>query len=197
MIHTNFKKEHYPYTALFCEENIWQLLNSFVDQKQSISHMWVLFITNPERKIPLLNQQAAALNQAIIWDYHVILLSQNRQQHLIFDFDTRLPFVIPLKQYLQNSFINPDELPEVLTPYIRKIPAQSYLQRFHSDRTHMLNKIAAAQFPDWPIINAGLKNPINLDSYLDVEQLIDGSQVLKLTSLTALEQWLMATNSSE
>lgn len=190
MIDANFNKAHYPYTPLFCEENIWQLLNSLTNEKQSLSEMWVLFITNAKRKVPLFNQQAAPVNRAVIWDYHVILLRAINQQPLIFDYDTRLPFATPLKQYLQNSFINPAELPEELTPYIRKIPARTYLQKFHSDRSHMQNIITPSQFPGWPIINAELKNPIKLLNCLDPEQAIEGSQVLKLSSLTELEQWL-------
>ena len=187
-----FNKAHYHYAALFCEENIWQLLKKLTIQGLSSEKLWVLFITNPLRKVPLLNQQAAPFNKVIIWDYHVILLADINHQPLIFDFDTCLPFVTPLQNYIQHTFINPDDLPKELMVYVRKIPAKSYLEKFYSDRSHMFNQIEASDFPPWPIINAGQYQTIKLDSYLDIKQeLNDGSQIFRLSALEKLEPWLM------
>ncbi len=194
-------KTQYLYTPLFCEENIWQLLQSLsatsaaaktmVNIKIAIDKMWVLIITNPEQKIALINQQAAAVNQPIIWDYHVILLAEINHQYLIFDFDTRLSFVTPLQEYLQKTFIPPNKLPQEFIPYIRKVPAQSYLNKFYSDRSHMQNQIDARQFPPWPIINEHREHCIALADYLNTEQALDdSSQVLKVSSLKQLEYWL-------
>ena len=127
-----YSKTQYLYTPLFCEENIWQLLQSFLVINESMTDetkhvniaankMWALIITNPDKKIALLNQQAAETNQPVIWDYHVIMLAEINHQYLIFDFDTRLPFVTPLPEYLQYTFIPPDKLPQEFTPYLRKI----------------------------------------------------------------------------
>lgn len=193
-LHEEYNKKHYLYTPLFCEENIWQLLLSFSQSSKKVdsSKMWALIITNPDQKIVLLNQCAAEINQPIIWDYHVVLLAEIHQQPFIFDFDTRLPFITPLHQYLQHTFIFSDNLPQELTPYIRKIPAHSYLERFYSDRLHMENQIEKSEFPSWPIINANKKLRIKLADYLATDrELDDNSQVFKVPSLTALEQWLI------
>lgn len=196
--HKEYSKTQYLYTPLFCEENIWQLLQSLsaanaINTNTAIDKMWVLIITNPAKKIALLNQQAAAINQPVIWDYHVIMLAEINHQYLIFDFDSRLSFVTPLQEYLQRTFIPPDKLPQEFIPYIRKVPAQSYLGKFHSDRSHMRNQIKTSEFPPWPIINAGREHCIALTDYLKTEQEPgDKSQVLKISSLTTLEQWLTA-----
>lgn len=188
-----FNKEQYHYAALFCEENIWHLLKKLTTEGLSYEKIRVLFLTNPLRKVPLLNQQAAPPHKIAVWDYHVVLLADINHQLLIFDFDTRLPFVTPVQNYIQYTFISPDDLPKELMVYIRKIPAQSYLEKFYSDRSHMFRHIEACQYPPWPIINADQHQSIKLDRYLDIEQqLNDGSQLFKLSSVKKLEQWLSA-----
>ncbi|MCW8933075.1 MAG: protein N-terminal glutamine amidohydrolase [Gammaproteobacteria bacterium] len=196
-----YNKTHYLYTPLFCEENIWQLilsLSTTSNVNQMANHlkierdkMWVLIITNKKQKIALLNQQAASAEQPVIWDYHVILLAEINHQFFIFDFDTRLSFVTPLQDYLQKTLISLDKLPQEFIPSIRKIPAQSYLERFHSDRTHMLIQIEKSQFPAWPIINSGKEHCISLEDYLNIEQpLNDQSLLTQISSIVTLEQWL-------
>ncbi len=199
-----YSKTQYLYTSLFCEENIWQLLKSLASGQPTIgSHkMWALIITNPEKKIALFNQKlspqhfsqkSTIVTLPVIWDYHVIMLAEIHQQYYIFDFDTRLSFISPIQEYLQNTFITPDKLPQEFIPYIRKIPAENYLSRFYSDRTHMENQIVQSDFPPWPIINAGKKDCISLTDYLSIDkQLDDKSQILKVSSLTELKQWLSA-----
>ena len=183
-----FKKEQYLYTPLFCEENIWQLGNTLASQSQlDIEKSWVLVITNPEQKVPLMNQQVVEPGQAVIWDYHVILLSNIDSQLKIFDFDTRLPFVTPLELYIASTFIEPDKLPESFHPYIRKIPLNSYLKNFYSDRSHMTGQIDSADFPAWPIINQNQEHIIKLADYLSLGlSLGDDSEILKPESLSAL-----------
>ena len=188
-----YNKSQYLYTPLFCEENIWQLLLA-LSSIIPMDKMWTLILTNPEKKVLLLNQQASAINQPVVWDYHVILLAEINQQFYIFDFDTRLNFVTPLHEYLQNTFISPNNLPPEFIPYLRKVPAQSFLNNFYSDRSHMKNHIEESEFPDWPIINADKKGPISLADYLNVEQEMgDESQILKVSSLATLEKWLSST----
>lgn len=187
-----FVKTDFLYTALFCEENIWQLIRSLSSQAhQCIEQMWVLIFTNPEQKIPLLNQLAAQKNQAVIWDYHVVLLNQIDQKLQIIDFDTRLPFVSPLEQYIQATLIEPARLPENWQTYTRIIPAKSYLQRFCSDRSHMIGQIDETEFPHWPMINTEHHQRIKLTDYLDLDQkLNDGSQIIKPQPLTTLIKYL-------
>ncbi|MCU7940418.1 MAG: hypothetical protein KZQ64_16010 [gamma proteobacterium symbiont of Bathyaustriella thionipta] len=192
-----FQKADYLYTPLFCEENIWQLIHSLASGNIAINKMWCLFITNPCHQVPLLNQQAAPLNQPIIWDYHVVLLAEINHPPVIFDFDSRLGFVTPLDKYLTNTFIFSDktsvELPEEFIPYIRKIPAQSYLNNFYSDRSHMLKQISRSEYPPWRIINADKTHCTPLADYLNIKQpLSDNSSVIKVDLYNTLKQGLIS-----
>ncbi|MCP3851655.1 MAG: hypothetical protein GY694_15650 [Gammaproteobacteria bacterium] len=191
-----YNKTHYLYTPLFCEENIWQLLLSLSTATPGIKKdkMWALLISNPAKQVALFNQKSAPVNQAVIWDYHVILLAEINKYSFIFDFDTRQPFITPLQEYLKKTFSPIEYLPPELIPYIRKIPAHSYLEHFYSDRSHMLKQIEASEFPDWPIINANNKNQIPLMDYLSMKHnLADDSQILKVSSLIQLEEWLISS----
>ena len=124
------------YTPFFCEENIWHLLQ---DTDEPVRHScYVLFLTNKNKSIALLNQKAAPPDEYIIWDYHVILY--NDLEKSIYDFDTHLGFENDLTYYFlgtfgQQFFLNPDFRTTIL-----KIPAQNYLKGFYSDRSHMLDK---------------------------------------------------------
>lgn len=203
-LHKNLLKEYnksdYLYTALFCEENIWQLLRTLSDNCNNelstskcitTNNLWVLFLSNSEQKIALLNQQAAEPGQPVIWDYHVILLAEIAQDFYIFDFDTRLDFVMPLHDYLQLTLITPEKLPADFVPSVRKIPAQSYLDYFYSDRGHMLGQIDVSDFPPWGLINADCEQRIALAEYLDFESKVhDAGSVFKVHSLSELQGWL-------
>jgi len=193
MNHQEYNKTHYLYTPLFCEENIWQLLLSLSTSNPGIEKdkMWVLMISNPTQQVALFNQKSAPLNQAVVWDYHVILLAEINKHPFIFDFDTRLPFVTSLPVYLKNTFPPIESLPHEFIPYIRKIPAHSYLDQFYSDRSHMLKQVEPSDFPDWSLINANKSEHIPLMDYSDMElDIADDSQILKVSSLVQLEQWL-------
>ena len=192
MLKPPLDKNDFLYTALFCEENIWQLTNALTSQSLLNSNqMWVLIITSTTRKLPLRNQQAVETNQIVIWDYHVVLQAEYAQQHYICDFDTRLPFVSPLDDYIQGTFIEPELLPEPYQPVIRKVPASAYLQQFFSDRSHMLGQISRSEFPDWPLINQNKPSLITLMQYLDLQHTLnDGSQVCTPASLQQLCRFL-------
>ena len=194
MLKPPLDKNDFLYTPLFCEENIWQLASALTSQSLlNINQMWVLIITSSTRKLPLRNQQAVATSQVVIWDYHVVLQAEFEHQRCICDFDTRLPFVSTLHDYIQGTFIEPELLPEPYQPVIRKVPASAYLQQFFSDRSHMLGQISRSDFPDWPLINQNKASHITLMQYLDLKQALnDGSQICKPASLQQLYQFLSA-----
>lgn len=141
------------YTPFFCEENIWHLLP---DTEEPVRHScYVLFLTNRNSSIALLNQKAAPQDEYIIWDYHVILY--NDLEKCIYDFDTHLGFKNELTFYFRGtfghqSFIRPDFRTTIL-----KIPAQAYLDGFYSDRSHMVDKMGRAlkPFPEHDPITSG------------------------------------------
>jgi hypothetical protein len=187
---SHFRRDQFLYAARFCEENIWQLARVFHNHTE-LSDMWVLFFSNPAFQVPLLNQRAAAEGKTIIWDYHVVLLACVGGRYRIFDFDTRLPFAANLQDYIVQTFHAPRLLPRELIPYVRKIPAKSYLQRFYSDRSHMIQHIAQIGFPSWPLINQDKPHTVKLSDYVNVLLHIDdGSSIIKLCSREQLMTWL-------
>jgi protein N-terminal glutamine amidohydrolase len=175
-----FDPEAYPYTAHFCEENIWKLVEALVGQGFDPRTLQVLFLSNRERQVALAWQKMAPPGRLLVWDYHVILLAAMNDELYVFDFETRLGFPCQAEWYFRKT------LPEVLVllrdlrPAIRIIPASAYLERFCSDRSHMLGEVEADEFPDWPLIcPAGEASRIVLADYQDMgRELNDGSIVI-------------------
>ena len=172
----NENKTDYLYTALFCEENIWHLAQEFSVNGIEMDAMTILLLSNPLQQIIVYNQASSAEDEAVIWDYHVILQLERNNQQWIYDFDSRLNFPTPKELYFSESFPETEDLREEYQMFIRYIPASSYLQRFNSDRSHMQNMISTEKFPYYPPILAN--NPITLAQYRDMSlNLDDGSEV--------------------
>lgn len=162
-------RKHYLYTALFCEENIWHLAQKLSVEGFERKNMTVLLLTNPLQQIVLFNQSCRAEDEAVIWDYHVILLLEQDNQQWIYDFDSRLDFPTNKKTYFCSCFPEPNFLQPQHQMFIRYIPATSYLHRFSSDRSHMKNVISSDLFPAYPPIFAEtINNSITLENYCDM-----------------------------
>lgn len=174
-----------PYTAFFCEENIWWLASRLVEQGTPSTSMHVLFFSNKNESALMLNQASALPGQSLTWDYHVVLLARERSGHWIFDPDSRLPFPTPASKYINESFPQQDRLSHVYRTIVRIIPAASYCERFYSDRSHMRDLLPAQSFPDYPIIKpAQHANPITLAQYRDFDRHNDdGSRIVPLSEL--------------
>lgn len=153
------------YTAFFCEENIWHLVNDMEEDDQK--KCAILFITNEFKTCALLNQKVAGEDPYVIWDYHVIL--HMLEENTIFDYDTKLANKNTITNYFVNTFGNQNSIPASYRSLIIPIIGNEYIKQFSSDRSHMYdqnnNKIQA--FPEWPVIyNNGwlsLQKLINLD----------------------------------
>ncbi len=139
------------YTSLFCEENIWKLVE-YLQGNNSIIAQDVLFIINPNRHIAIFEQAISNSNLPVIWDYHVILSAYTENGPVIYDFDSRLSFPVDLQTYFSSSFKHWYTLPEEYRPYLRVIEALKYFKNFYSDRSHMKGCIDIDEFPDYPII---------------------------------------------
>jgi len=172
-----FKKTDYLYTPLFCEENIWHFIKMLIDKGIKEQVIKVVFLTNKNKQIAIFNQQAADQDQAVIWDYHVILMVNIDQSHYVFDFDTRLPFPDSIENYLKNSL--PDNINTEYMSHFRIIPANVYLRNFHSDRSHMKNTIPEHDFPNYPAILSNKKNKMHLTDLLDAEKNIDNTLIFR------------------
>ena len=67
----------FVYTKYFCEENIYHLCKLVVSQTFHfpILKSFVVFISNPAKKVPIGYQRSANSETGfIVWDYHVILV---------------------------------------------------------------------------------------------------------------------------
>lgn len=159
------ERDRQPYTPLFCEENIWHLARILLDAGHPADGLWVLFISNPARQVALLKQRAGGEAGFVIWDYHVILRAQTGGEDLIYDFDTTLPFPVERSRYFAETFPDKAITPPVLRAQTREIPAREYLHRFHSDRAHMVGKIPAEAFPEWPAITPEHPDVVKLSEY--------------------------------
>jgi hypothetical protein len=180
----DWHREAFRYTALFCEENIWWLARSLIDAGIDAAQMQVLLFANRWQTVILRNQVAATAGQAVAWDYHVVLSAVSDSTPLVLDFDTRLTFPTPYRNYFVDSFPPQSTLPERYRCWVRCIPAASYLAHFYSDRSHMIGRIAAADFPDYPIIRPAAGGlAISLSEYRDMEKTLpDGSRVQPLAT---------------
>ena len=144
-------KKHHHYTALFCEENIWKLVESSMTSN-IIVPIDVLFIINKSNSIALFKQNTSDGEQAVIWDYHVVLSAQVNKQTVIFDFDSRCNFPTSIHSYFNKTFANYNALHDHYKPLIKPIPANYYYHNFTSNRQHMKGIIAESEFPDYDII---------------------------------------------
>jgi len=170
--------EHH-YTALFCEENIWQLARRRLAEGAAPDTLRVLFISNPQRQVVMLRQVRAGDEGYVVWDYHVVL----QDAGLIYDFDTTLPFPVNAIDYFLDSFPNQSALAEQYRAWVRFIPAQSFVERFYSDRSHMHGVADEVAFPTWPRITPAHEHVIPLSDYWDMtKQLTDGSKVMNVVA---------------
>ncbi|XP_072984000.1 protein N-terminal glutamine amidohydrolase isoform X1 [Typha latifolia] len=135
----------FTYTPFYCEENVY-----FLCKKLSASgiadpvglDLFVVFISNEEKKIPLWYQKASkTIDGLVLWDYHVICTQVKRNQGnglvLAWDLDTSLPLPSPLKQYI-NEAIRPLSFGNsIYRRLFRVVHAPILLRYFASDRSHM------------------------------------------------------------
>jgi protein N-terminal glutamine amidohydrolase len=131
------------YTECYCEENVYQ----FLKQQNDIERFIVVFITNQAKRTPIWCQTASTRpDGVVVWDYHCIAarLQSAHQATAIYDFDTTLPNPCTAHEYITSAL---PPLPDGVIPRLyRCVPAKLYLDRFASDRSHMLRAGSAADY---------------------------------------------------
>jgi hypothetical protein len=178
----------YRYTALFCEENIWQLVQALVAEGVDVTALQVIFISNPQRQVVLFNQRKGTELGHVVWDYHVILRQREGESDRIYDFDSLLPFPCHSRDYLEATFGLQQALQQSYRSQLRLVPAADYLQNFYSDRHHMRGVIREEGFPPWPAIMPAHDRVVRLEEYWDVHNaLIPNSRVLSIDSFVRSE----------
>ena len=167
------------YAANYCEENVWQLSRH---PKLPTGLRYVVFISNTERSCALWSQRSAAQpGTPVVWDYHVLLLIEGRE-NLVFDLDSTLGAPIPLDRYLADTFPFDGQIERRLRPLFRIVEAGEFRRTFASDRSHMRDGDAWRHPPPlWPKIQAPGRK-MNLDDFIDMKSSGYG-EVIDLRSL--------------
>ncbi|EDO34804.1 predicted protein [Nematostella vectensis] len=127
------------YTSCYCEENVWKLCERIKEEQVlDLEEHYVVFISNSNRQIPLwMQKKASSPLDAVVWDYHVILIRKTKDKSFVYDLDSILPFPCPSELYLEQAIQSDRKLKKQFHRKFRIIPAPVFLQTFASDRPHM------------------------------------------------------------
>lgn len=175
----NIDINSYKYTPLFCEENIWKLIEALYLNKLA-NPIHVLFIINRSSSIAIFNQKRSLNQKPVIWDYHVILTAQIENSTVVFDFDSKCEFPVDIKEYFNDTFPVNVSLYDSYIPMIKVIKAQDYLSHFHSDRQHMKGLIKSNEYPDYEFITPEYNiEKLSLGNCLDIDNIKYKSIILK------------------
>ncbi|XP_074276819.1 protein N-terminal glutamine amidohydrolase [Silene latifolia] len=174
--------DHTPY---YCEENIYNLckkLSSSGIADAQASHLFVVFISNHNKQIPLWHQKAShRADGVILWDYHVICvqIKGSGDAPQVWDLDSTLAFPSPLPSYVAQTFQPSFQLFPEYQRFYRIVHAPIFLRSFASDRRHMKdpNGEWTAQPPSYDPIIAQDGTIHNLNEYMEIHS---GDAVPKL-----------------
>ncbi|MCK6571322.1 hypothetical protein L6V77_09500 [Myxococcota bacterium] len=149
----------------YCEENAWHLARAAFAAGEP-GPVEVVFVSNPRRTCAVWAQRAAVrADEPVIWDYHVVVHVAGE----IRDPDCLVGHRLPAERWLRASFPPGIVVPVAYRPQFRRCPADTFLSRFASDRSHMRDETGAfrAPPPTWPPIVApdGARN--TLPQFLD------------------------------
>ncbi|XP_014512759.2 protein N-terminal glutamine amidohydrolase [Vigna radiata var. radiata] len=134
---------HFQHTPFYCEENVYLLCKKLCSDgiaKAEGSDLFVVFISNEKKQIPLWNQKASKrADGVILWDYHVICIQikQGNVPPLVWDLDSTLPFPSPLPLYVSETIRPSFQLFSDYNRLFRVVHAPLFLRSFASDRRHM------------------------------------------------------------
>ena len=143
---------YWPY---YCEENVWHLAATCEVPGCAI------FVSNALQQVLLLHQRAGEPPAGmVLWDYHVIWAEYDGDACCIRDADSTLAEsgeLIPLEQYVHETFPELQTAFAEFAPRFRVIPAALFLNTFASDRRHMRagNGDWLQKPPPWPCIGSG------------------------------------------
>lgn len=175
------------YQPFYCEENVWRFLA--LDQAARAGAAYAMFITNEERAVPMWAQRASpGLFSPIAWDYHVVALvkpSDEGSRVLVYDQDHTGALPQPLSLWLKLSFPYQERIPQAYQPRFRLIEGAQFLERFSTDRSHMLDERGRWKKPppSWPCPRGeSAGEASNLERFLTLSDPIAG-EILELAQL--------------
>lgn len=189
-------REDCVYTSCYCEENVWKLCDYVRKQRTALlEHLFVIFISNETRTVPLWKQKSGHGDLPVIWDYHVILLQADQSDSLVYDLDSTLSFPCSLKLYAAQALRSESDIRPEYHRKFRVVPADSFLLNFASDRSHMRNSDGSWKMPPptyAPICTAECQ--MNLDGFINMDPAIGWGVVFSLNHF--LQRYIGSTSSA-
>ncbi|XP_005111433.1 protein N-terminal glutamine amidohydrolase [Aplysia californica] len=179
------EREQCTYTACYCEENVWKLCALVKDScpEEEFNKCSCVFISNDKRQIPLWHQRAGKNpERLVVWDYHVIMVYNEKESPLVYDLDTELSFPCHLKEYAAAGIGDEKSMHSKYKRMFRVIPGQEFLSTFASDRSHMLDKEGGwmSPPPDYPPIKTEASSN-NIQEFISMDKSVKHGQVYNLS----------------
>ncbi|KAL4558063.1 hypothetical protein LXL04_036259 [Taraxacum kok-saghyz] len=162
------------HTPSYCEENVYLLCKKLcADGVADVSDLFVVFISNEHKHVPLWHQKASHRADGIIlWDYHVVCIQRGKEgkSDVVWDLDSSLPFPSTLPSYVSESIRPSFELFSEFQRVFRIVHAPIFLRNFASDRRHMKDSEGnwMATPPVHEVIVAEDGSVHNLNQYMDM-----------------------------
>lgn len=137
------------------------------------SDLYVIFISNDKKQIPLWHQKAShRADGVILWDYHVICVQIKRDDKSpqVWDLDSTLAFPSPLASYIAETFRPSFQLFSEFQRFCRIVHGPILLSHFASDRRHMKDSDGnwTAQPPSYDPIVAEDGAVHTLNEYMEI-----------------------------
>ncbi|XP_073337994.1 protein N-terminal glutamine amidohydrolase [Pagrus major] len=180
---TTPSRENCVYTSCYCEENVWKLCEFVRTERTTpLEELFVVFISNENRMVPLWKQKSGRGDQPVIWDYHVVLLQVRVQSEpLIYDLDSELSFPCSLQLYAVQALQSDHNIKPAYHRKLRVVPADSFLLNFGSDRSHMKNPDGSWRMPPppYPPIHTA-ESQMNLDDFISMNPAVGWGRVFSL-----------------
>ncbi|KAF2307934.1 hypothetical protein P3X46_004485 [Hevea brasiliensis] len=167
----------FDHTPFYCEENVYFLCKKLCQKgiaDAEGSDLFVAFISNENKQVPLWHQKASKRADGIVlWDYHVICIQRKGDgdsPYVVWDLDSSLPFPSPLAVYISETIRPSFQLFSDYQRFFRIVHAPLFLRNFASDRRHMKESAGnwIAQPPAYEPIVAEDGTVNNLNEYMEI-----------------------------
>ncbi|KAH9679128.1 hypothetical protein WN944_024417 [Citrus x changshan-huyou] len=174
---SSLDSSQFQHTPYYCEENVYLLCKKLCANgtaEADGSDLFVVFISNEKKQIPLWHQKASQrADGVVLWDYHVICVQRKKggdSPCLVWDLDSSLPFPTPLAPYVSETIQPSFQLFSEYQRFFRIVHAPVFLRCFASDRRHMKDSAGnwIAQPPAYEPIVAEDKTEHNLNEYNEI-----------------------------
>lgn len=165
-----------PYTKFYCEENAWKLVEHISKNCEDFSKCYVIICSNDKKRVPFFHHKTGKVENMYmqIWDYHMFIVwKESKEQVVVYDLDSCLPFPIEFSQYIQLA-LQLDLMKRMNEEFQRSyriIKGQDFLSQFASDRSHMIESNGSYYAP--PPEYAPIKNEHsthNLDDFVAMKK---------------------------